>query len=179
MCALGAHTTVTPVLARRACRPTTLHVQTDVLTADARLGTQTCTRANGRHAQSQSASRAHMQRGLHGHRGKERNFQDEYSRQLPPAHTSPTMETPSTGPTPAGHTCRDSTPFLFTLPRLPSPTHSQSLPHASLNARRPCTHAHGRHGLTVLSSPSLLTDTTLSLPALGEGANSPGRMVRG
>lgn len=38
---------------RRTSTPTTLHVRIDAPTADARLGTQTCTRMDGCHALSQ------------------------------------------------------------------------------------------------------------------------------
>lgn len=79
---------------------------------------------------------------------------------------------------PAGHTCRFYCPRSLTLPRLPSPTHSQSVQHASCNAHAghvhtrtqppwsDCTH-QPHHPLTACSP---------FLP-LREGANSPGRMV--
>lgn len=139
-----------------ACRvsmPITLPIQMDAPIADAGLGTQTCTRADGRLAQSQRVppeyTRSQGSMNIETREGPHRiNTRADSFLHTP----HPQWEAPISGP-PLDTRVMILPLWVLTLPRLPSPTHSQSVQHASCNARRPCTHAHSRHGLTVHTSP--------------------------
>ena len=181
MCILGAHTTVRPstctqsLYANHAAHPDErtwhtspmpdlAHRPAHALTAalhGARECLPICTR-------SQGSMNIETREGPH----RINTRADSFLHALHPQWEAP-------GPGPPLDTRVTILPlWFFTLPRLLSPAHSQSVQHASCNARRACIHAHSRHGLTVHTSPPPPANATLSLPALREGANSPGRMVR-
>ena len=132
--------------------PTTLPIQMDAPTTDAGLGTETCTRADGRLARSQrvppKCTRSQGSMNIETREGPHRinTRADSFLHAL-----HPRWEAPIPGP-PLDTRVRILPLWFFTLPRLLSSAHSQSVQHASCNARRPCTHAHSRHGLTVHTS---------------------------
>ena len=135
------------------------------------------TRRRPPRTEPESASRVHTQPGLHEHRDKGRTSQDKYSRRLLPTHASSTVGSPHIRP-PAGHTCHDSTPLGPHSAKAPKP-YTQSVCAACLLQ---CTQAMYTRTQPPWSDcthqPPPPTAAMPSLPALREGANSPGRMVR-
>lgn len=137
-----------PVQVRRASTPTMLPVQIHAPTTDARRGPQTHTHMDGCHTQSQREP------------PKCTRSEGSVTREAPVQ-----MHAPTPSCTRMAHN-GDPVPGaplnthvvilhlgLLTLPRLPSPAHSQSVLNMPRNARRPWAHARCRHGQTVLSSP--------------------------